>query len=519
MVAILLIQITLLVSFMSRRPKIRWWQLATLGVQLVLLLLSTEWVAIGERRRVASASSCGAGGPRPAGAARAASCPRPWPGPPASTTSGAVTRASSAAATSDSADGARRAPECSPTRDLVETADHHAAHPDGRALGERRFGEAAPVRELLVDALPHRVVVGVLGQAQAHGERRALAADDPLGIGGVVVRQRQTVGSRARQQRQFAQRVRGRRDPLDARADRVGAVARASRGSSFSSPSSTPRTFSVVARVRNWVRTNWLKLDQPALLDHRLREFARSWRRRRGSARWPGARRRCRTGRAALCARPSLRVVASDPRKRSAETSRRSRSARSRAASSRKAAYSFSRSVRAPSARGPATGMTPSTSEREVAVALVAARDFARREQGVDAARADLVGAREHGDGVDGLRHAGRRVAERLEELQVRRVQMPHEVDDGIGRGGRVLRREEAWSCARRSSSDSEAMPGVSMRIMDCRPRAASPRRSTRHPRRECRRGRSRAGRARAAPASAAARPRCGCSVMVGVAE
>jgi hypothetical protein len=50
MVAILLIQITLLVSFMSRRPKMRWWQLATLGLQLILLMLSTEWVALGERR-------------------------------------------------------------------------------------------------------------------------------------------------------------------------------------------------------------------------------------------------------------------------------------------------------------------------------------------------------------------------------------------------------------------------------------------------------------------------------------
>ena len=50
MVGVLLVQITLLVSFMSRRPHIRWWQLATLGVQVILLLLSTEWVAIGERR-------------------------------------------------------------------------------------------------------------------------------------------------------------------------------------------------------------------------------------------------------------------------------------------------------------------------------------------------------------------------------------------------------------------------------------------------------------------------------------
>ena len=50
MVAVLLAQITLLVSFMSRRPHVRWWQLATLGVQVLLLLLSTEWVALGERR-------------------------------------------------------------------------------------------------------------------------------------------------------------------------------------------------------------------------------------------------------------------------------------------------------------------------------------------------------------------------------------------------------------------------------------------------------------------------------------
>jgi hypothetical protein len=50
MVAVLLIQITLLVSFMGRRPRVRWWQLATLGVQLILLLLSMEWVALGERR-------------------------------------------------------------------------------------------------------------------------------------------------------------------------------------------------------------------------------------------------------------------------------------------------------------------------------------------------------------------------------------------------------------------------------------------------------------------------------------
>lgn len=49
MVCVLLIQVTLMVSFMSRRPHVRWWQLATLGLQVLLLLLSPEWVALGQR--------------------------------------------------------------------------------------------------------------------------------------------------------------------------------------------------------------------------------------------------------------------------------------------------------------------------------------------------------------------------------------------------------------------------------------------------------------------------------------
>jgi hypothetical protein len=62
LVATLLTQITLLVSFMSRRPKIRWWQLATLVVQVVLLLLSMELVAVGEKGqqlRPLLAAECG----------------------------------------------------------------------------------------------------------------------------------------------------------------------------------------------------------------------------------------------------------------------------------------------------------------------------------------------------------------------------------------------------------------------------------------------------------------------------
>lgn len=46
-VALLFVQITLLVSFMGRRPHIRWWQLLTLGLQGLLVLLSPEWVALG----------------------------------------------------------------------------------------------------------------------------------------------------------------------------------------------------------------------------------------------------------------------------------------------------------------------------------------------------------------------------------------------------------------------------------------------------------------------------------------
>lgn len=47
--SVLLIQIVLMVSFMSRRPGTRWWQLATFVVQALVVLLSPEWVALGQR--------------------------------------------------------------------------------------------------------------------------------------------------------------------------------------------------------------------------------------------------------------------------------------------------------------------------------------------------------------------------------------------------------------------------------------------------------------------------------------
>ena len=48
MVTLILIQITLLVSFMSRRDGIRWWQLGTLIVQAAVFALMTEMVGGGE---------------------------------------------------------------------------------------------------------------------------------------------------------------------------------------------------------------------------------------------------------------------------------------------------------------------------------------------------------------------------------------------------------------------------------------------------------------------------------------
>lgn len=51
-VTLLAAQITLLVSFMSRRGNVRWWQLATLVMQALLVLLSPEWVALGAKGAV-----------------------------------------------------------------------------------------------------------------------------------------------------------------------------------------------------------------------------------------------------------------------------------------------------------------------------------------------------------------------------------------------------------------------------------------------------------------------------------
>lgn len=48
-VTILLVQITLLVSFMARRPNVRWWQLLTLAVQAVVFVLALDLALTGTR--------------------------------------------------------------------------------------------------------------------------------------------------------------------------------------------------------------------------------------------------------------------------------------------------------------------------------------------------------------------------------------------------------------------------------------------------------------------------------------
>ena len=66
MVTLILIQITLLVSFMSRRDGIRWWQLGTLIVQAAVFALMTEMVGGGRTRHQPAPT---AGGPVRTGAA------------------------------------------------------------------------------------------------------------------------------------------------------------------------------------------------------------------------------------------------------------------------------------------------------------------------------------------------------------------------------------------------------------------------------------------------------------------
>ena len=61
LVGVLLVQITLMVSFMSRRPNVRWWQLLTWVVQVVALALALDLALTGEHAeplRIVLAAQC-----------------------------------------------------------------------------------------------------------------------------------------------------------------------------------------------------------------------------------------------------------------------------------------------------------------------------------------------------------------------------------------------------------------------------------------------------------------------------
>lgn len=62
LIGVLLVQITLLVSFMGRRPHMRWWQLLTWVVQVTTLALSLDLALTGTRAaplRLILAAQCG----------------------------------------------------------------------------------------------------------------------------------------------------------------------------------------------------------------------------------------------------------------------------------------------------------------------------------------------------------------------------------------------------------------------------------------------------------------------------
>ena len=67
---------------------------------------------------------------------------------------------------------------------------------------------------------------------------------------------------------------------------------------------------------------------------------------------------------------------------------------------------------------------------------------------------------------LTGAARATALVAERLQELGVGGVQVAHQVDDGVGLGrALVVRVEERAACARPTSADIDAMPGVSISV------------------------------------------------------
>ncbi len=406
---------------MSRRPHVRWWQLATLGVQVILLLLSMEWVALGERRESLVLLLAAQ-----AGLVLLALLVQRLP-------QGHRLERPTARRRPPRSRGRhrRRRPlthrRCTRRdgrelrRDLVETADHDTADTDGRPFGEGRLGECAPVGELRLHALSDRGGVGIFRQTEPNVGGRARTADDELRVGRILRRPTAGLPTCAVASSESSRRVCAVEEMRSMPARTSSTPSRGLSRSSFSRASSTPRSFSVVARVRNWSRTRRRISTSPLCRHHRL----------------------CQLGRAAH-ATPDERgrqAHAEDPepaqqRPRSATLSVVASESPREAVCRDEEAFPFGAIESGQFAEGGvlalaqgagALGDESCDGDDGRARAKRGRRrarsvgDLAGRQQRVDAPRPDLVGPRQHPDGVDRLRGAGRGVVERLEEPDVGR--------------------------------------------------------------------------------------------------
>ena len=128
----------------------------------------------------------------------------------------------------------------------------------------------------------------------------------------------------------------------------------------------------------------------------------------------------------------------SGSRNRSADSSRSSRRASGSAASVAQPAELLLAQRRAGLGDQPGDRDDPRGELADAAVGAVAGGDRTGRVEGVQPGRADLVRPRQHDDRVDrrGMGHGA--IDERLEELDVRPVEVAHQVEDGVRVAGPV---------------------------------------------------------------------------------
>ena len=146
-------------------------------------------------------------------------------------------------------------------------------------------------------------------------------------------------------------------------------------------------------------------------------------------------------------------------------------------------------------------------------VGPVAAGDAPRREHRVEPPAADLVGPRQHRDGVDRRRPGHPLVVERLEE-RARRGRAGGASGRRRRRPGSACRRRGRGTRRRapRLSLDSDAMPGVSINVVVRRLCAGQSPPAARHSSADAGRGRSSARRRRRRTGSGRGAPSRGCS-------